>query len=998
MGSLPILEESGPDEHALARIARDLSNHLRGEVRFNAHDRMLYATDASIYQVEPLGVVIPASVDDAARAVQFCAQRGLAILPRGAGTSLAGQCVSRAVVIDFSPNCRAVRSVDAAARRCQVEPGVTIDELNEHLAPTGLFFAPDPATSRHANIGGCVGNNAAGARSIRYGRTSENIAALDVCLSDGQRVRFDRGAALRDQCVRDLTERVARVVREHAALIRTRFPTTLRRNAGYNLDLILRQMEPSSWLDSRSQAVPASVLGAINLAPLMCGSEGTLAVTLGAELLLEPVPKARGLAVLGFTSVDAAIDAVSPILETDPSAVELLDDMVIDMARANVQYRRYVKVLPAPGGRTPAAVLYVEYLSDDSGDEITERFARLSSIVPGVAIRTHTDPGAMLDAWNLRKAGEPLLHGIPGRRSPVTFVEDNAVPTERLGEFVRRFREIVASHGTRAAFWAHASVGVLHVRPLLDLRDEDDRARMHSIAVEIADLARSLGGVMSGEHGDGRVRTPLLERFYGSELMSAFQQIKSIFDPAGLLNPGNIVRPRPIESITASTRIRPRETDVAMPAVETYFEFDNHRGFLGAAELCNGAGVCRKKRGSTMCPSYMATLDERHSTRGRANALRLAISGQLPGPSPWLDPETIATLDLCLSCKACKSECPTNVDVAKLKAEYTAQRFRAAGKIPLQARLFAHVRTINRIGSMTPVLANSLIASRIGRALAARVLGIDPRRAMPSMARSLPRVLKRSIARPIPPDAPVVVLFGDCFTMYNEPDVGLAAIRALTSLGYRVELANAGCCGRAAISNGVLGDAIRMIDRTASRLIESSPDDRPILFLEPSCHSAICDDWLSLKLKMSIDQRQLLAERAMLVEDFIEQRWGAHPMRPVLAEPTAEIVFHGHCHQKALLGPDSGVAMLRRVAGSRLRVLDAGCCGMAGAFGYTADHYDLSMKIAELSLLPAVRAAGDEAIIVAGGTSCRHQIRDGTGVRALHPIELLDRLIARESS
>jgi FAD/FMN-containing dehydrogenase/Fe-S oxidoreductase len=1011
--SLPILNNVEQCDDAHEAVLHAFSRQIKGEVRLRWHDRMLYATDASLYQVEPIAVVIPASVEEAAMAQRLCAQHGLATLPRGGGTSLAGQCTNRAVVIDFSPSCREVLSVDVEARRCRVEPGVTVDELNADLAAAGLFFAPDPATSRHANIGGCIGNNAAGARSILYGRTSENVVSIDACLADGERVCFSASEALRDERVRAISAGVARIVRTNAALIRERFPKTIRRNAGYNLDLILQQIEHMQWMTSGADGdvpdmvpnmVPDEVLGAMNLTPLLCGSEGTLAMTLGAELVLHPLPMSRGLAVVGFSSVDEAIDAVGSILETGPSAVELLDDMVIEVARANTEYRRYVDLLPSADGETPGAALYVEYFAMDDEAELTQKFARLERLVPKAAMRTHTDGQAMLDAWKLRKAGEPLLHGIPGRRKPVTFVEDNAVPTERLGAFVRAFRAIVERHGTRAAFWAHASVGVLHVRPLLDLHDEGDRQRMQEIAVEAADLARSMGGVMSGEHGDGRVRSPLLERFYGRELMAAFAEVKSIFDPQGLLNPGNIVSPGPIASITESTRIRPHGSDIENGGVgsvigaevETHFAFEDEHGFLGEAQACNGAGVCRKKTGGTMCPSYMATLDERHSTRGRGNALRLAISGQIEGASPWTDPETIATLDLCLSCKACKSECPSNVDIAKLKAQFTAQRWRVRGGAPLLARAIANVRGLSRVGSLTPRLAGVVANMGLSRVLMERFLGIDRRRSLPPNEKTLPKQLAGWANRRLPDDAPSVVLFGDCFSMYSEGGIGVAAVRVLNGLGYRVELANAGCCGRSAISMGMLDEAMDTIDATIRGMGSIAASSEPILFLEPSCLSAVQDEWLSLKLKTPRAAREQIAARSMLVEDFIAQRWDEHPREPKFAKPLSAVYFHGHCHQKALFSPDSGAAVLGRVCGERLRVIDSGCCGMAGAFGFTRDHFDLSMKIGELVLLPAVREArrDADAIIVASGTSCRHQIRDGTDERAMHVVELLDQLLA----
>lgn len=1002
------------EEGERLRIARDLANAVEGEVRFGRHDRMLYATDASMYQVEPVGVVIPSSVEDAVRVVRFCAERGLPILPRGGGTSLAGQCTNRAVVVDFSANCRAVLEVDAAGRRCRVEPGITVDDLNDALnaAGSGLFFAPDPATSRQANIGGCIGNNAAGARSIMYGRTSENLLGVDVCLADGTTARFEAGAASRDPRVREISLRVAEVVRRHEGLIRERFPRTIRRNAGYNLDLVLQQMDAAG-----PRADAGEVLDAINLAHLVCGSEGTLAVTLGAELLLRPLPRAKGLAVVGFASLEEAIEAVRPILETGPSAVELLDDTVLDLALNNIEYRRYVELMPAPAEGLLRAALYVEYFGfgGDGADPKAEIEAKLSELkgvltrgFPAARAAAYTDAPAMARAWKLRKAGEPLLHGMPGDRKPVTFVEDNAVPVENLGAFVREFKRICGAHGTAAAYWAHASVGVLHIRPFLNVRDEADRERLRSIAVEAADLARSLGGVMSGEHGDGKVRGPLLERFYGPELMRAFREVKGIFDPRNLLNPGTIVEPGPVASITERTRINPLGREVRVPAVETYYTYDDQHGFDGAVEMCNGAGVCRKKSGGTMCPSYMGSLDERHSTRGRGNALRLAITGQLsaqPGAPAWDDPGTIETLDLCLSCKACKTECPSNVDIARLKAEYTAQRYRAKGRAPLAAVVFGHVRTLNRLGSLAPRLANWVNRQPWARAVADRLLGLAPRRSLPAfdvpLARRWGGIEREKRGDGASPRAATVALFGDCFTGYNEPRIGLAAKRVLEAFGYRVVLADAGCCARALISTGLLEDAIGTADATLERLapLIKDADVKAVLVLEPSCLSSFKDDWLQLKLRAPMALREGLAAKAMLVEDFLDRYWEAHPRRPDFAPHEGSVILHGHCHQKALWGVETSAGLLRRLAGDKLRVLDSGCCGMAGSFGFQAHRYDLSMRIGEQVLFPAVRraAAAGPCAVAAPGTSCRHQIHDGTRIAAEHPIEIVERLLSVRS-
>lgn len=1002
-------------------LARDLANAVAGEVRLDAHNRMLYATDASLYQVEPLGVVIPRDTDDAAAAVAFCGSHALPILPRGGGTSLAGQCTNRAVVLDLSPNCRRILEVNAAEKWCRVEPGITVDDLNDELArmrgddaqpsPAELFFAPDPATARHANIGGCIGNNAAGARSILYGRTSESLLGLDACLIDSSRVRLERGAATRDPRVMELSRRVLNVVRRHSSLIRERFPKTIRRNAGYALDMILTQVSGADGAlldDDRA-------LQQMNLAHLLCGSEGTLAVTLGAQLLLHNRPKARGLAVLGFDSLEGAIDLVNPILTTSPSAVELLDDTVVDLARANAEYARYVELMPQPNAGVLKAVLYVEFF-DQSAEAIARRFDHLAQVVGDVPMQRHTNAAAMLNAWKLRKAGEPLLHGVPGHRKPITFVEDNAIPVENLPTFVRELKKIVAAQGTFAAFYAHASVGVLHVRPLIDIHDPDDRVRMRTIAVQTADLARSLGGVMSGEHGDGRVRGPLLERFFGPELMGAFREIKGIFDPHNLLNPGNIIEARPIETMTQKLRVEPTPSrPVTVPtSVDTFFDYSDQHGFDGAVEMCNGAGVCRKKQGGTMCPSYMGTLDERHATRGRGNALRLAITGQLsqmqedsgsatnapsaPTASIWADPGTIQTLHLCLSCKACKTECPSNVDIARLKAEYTAQRYREQGA-PLKARILGAVRTLNQLGAIAPAIANATGDWGPVRAMINAVLGFHPKRSLPRFARPLDAAWEQSDQRGDDAKKPKVVLFGDCFVMYNEPGVGLAAKRVFEACGYEVILADAGCCTRAKISVGLLGEAIEEADATLERLMPYILDRSvvAILVAEPSCLSAIKDDWLQLKMRGDMQHRRMLAGKAWLPEHFLDAMWDKHPSRPAFRPYQGDepMLLHGHCHQKALWGAQTSAGALARIPNANLRTLDTGCCGMAGSFGYTKDRYDLSMKIGELALFPAVRASPG-ATVAAPGTSCRHQVHDGCAREAKHPIQILAEHLPRD--
>ena len=977
------------DDTAVKRLAADLQKLGIGTVHCDRHYRNLYSTDASLYQVLPFGVVMPRDADEIKTIVDYCASRRISLLPRGGGTSLAGQCANGALVMDTTPYLRRILAVDAGARTCTVEPGIGIDELNRQLeiAAPGLFFAPDPATISQASIGGCIGNNAAGARSIMYGRTSENLAGVQVILSGGQQLWLEAGAGRRSAVAADLAIRTARVTRHCAADIRHRYPKLVRRNAGYALDSVLAQLDAG---------VPDAE---IDLSGLICGSEGTIAVITAARLKLCRVPVARGLAVAAFADVDAAIAAVEPVLATRPSAVELLDDAVMRAAVGNSRCKPYLDMLPRVEGDLPMAVLYVEYEATELADELSPRFHALKKLVGSDHIRTWTGAGEMSEAWALRRSGEALLHGLPGLRKPVTFVEDNAIPVPRLGEFVGKFRDIVRRHGTQAAFYAHASVGVLHVRPMLNLHDAADRQTMRSIAAETAELARICGGVMSGEHGDGRVRGPLLQDFYGRNIISAFEEIKRIFDPAGILNPGMIVATQPLESITENLRT------VAQPVLDqigdlpTYFNYAKQGGLAHALELCNGAGFCRRRSGGVMCPSYRATLDERHSTRGRANALRMAVTeGQARNGRPnWHDAATLATLDLCLGCKACRTECPSNVDIAQLKAEYLAQHYRDAS-MPPEAAILANYRQLARVASHFAGGVNRIMSWPPAVRLLAHWGNLAPQRPMPRFSTSLFRQAAEEARRRPSPEAdqgPRVVYFGDCFTAFHASDLGMAVVRVVEKLGYSLELADAGCCGRVMISGGLLAQAAAQIRRTLARLAAFACDPRVVAIVvsEPSCFSAMVDDWPKLRNTGSPQLRNAILQKLICIEDFAEKHWDRHPCRPVLAVRPVAAVFHGHCHQKALWGTRGVGDLLRRLCGENLQMPPTGCCGMAGAFGYKQDHYAVSMKLFAESEFDPLRQASADTILLAGGYSCREQIYHATGRRAIHPIQLLDQML-----
>ncbi|NBX35783.1 MAG: FAD-binding oxidoreductase [Planctomycetes bacterium] len=988
--SLPVL-----DERERRRVHDDLVSRVQGEIRFGRGDRMLYATDASIFQVEPIGVVIPASIADGIEAVRTCAQHGIAILPRGGGTALAGQTVNEAVVIDFSAACRSIERIDAVHRRAVVEPGVVLDQLNQALLPFGLMFGPDVATSSHATIGGMIGNNSAGANSILFGRTVEHVIALDVVLADGRVLRLEEGASVHDADVAALTRRVADVVRPLASEVRRRFPTILRHTDGLNLDLMLTQIEASD----------PKRLEKVNLAHLFCGSEGTLGTALRAEVSLVERPKVRGLAILGFESVEDALAPLAEMLATKPSAVELVDDMVIEMAKRNALYSRDVSVMPTPGSGRLGAVMYVQWFGQSEA-EIAARMDDLARRIPSAPIARHFGASQMEAAWRLRKAGEPLLHAVPGDRKPLTFVEDTAVDPSRLAAFVREFRAIVERHGSTAAYYAHASVGCLHIRPLVCAHDEQGLRMMQSIASEVADLVVRHHGALSGEHGDGRVRSPLLTRVLGAELMEGIRRIKAIFDPKGLMNPGNLVAVDDPALITSRLRVRPDDRHfVHAPAdTQTFFRYENEGGFDHALEQCNGAGLCRRLTpGGTMCPSYRVLKDEKHTTRGRANALRLAITGQLgegTAAQRWQDPFVQETLGLCLSCKACKTECPSNVDLSKLKAEYAAQGFWRRGRVPWRTKVLGSVREVNRLASALWPLSEVLRGLTPTRVAVAAMLGFAPERSLPPVGPSLRgwlerRANKRTRSRgPITLEQrPAVLLMPDCFSQWSEPQVGRAAVELLEALGYRVVLPHAGCCGRAAISCGMLADAARTSAETARSLVQAMRREEAValLGLEPSCVSAVKDDWLDLKMSVPEQDLRWLAARTWMAEEWIDLAWDRHPRKPHFVEPSEQVVLHAHCHQKALWGPTS-IGLLRRVFGDRASVLQTGCCGMAGSFGFRSASYPLSQQIAQADLLPKL-AQAPEAIVAAPGTSCRHQIHDGCGRTALHPIEIVVRAI-----
>jgi FAD/FMN-containing dehydrogenase/Fe-S oxidoreductase len=908
----------------VAALRRELA-----DVRDDAYTRHLYASDASMYAREPLAVAFPRAADDVAAAIALAATHDVPIVTRGGGTSLSGQAIGAgALVLDTSRHMDAIVEIDAEARRASVGPGVVQDDLNRAAAPLGLLFGPDTSTSNRATIAGMIGNNSSGSHSIVYGTTVDHVQELEVVLADGSRATLgpDRGP----ERIRD---GMKAILREHADAIATGYPRHWRQSGGYRLDRLAREF---------------------NLAKLVTGSEGTLVAITEATVGLVELPTAKLFAVGHFDSMAEAIAATDAALALQPAAVELIDRTILQLSRERIEYRALSERIEGD----PGALLYVTFFGDDGAAKLDE-LERSWSAYHTLRAETAADQQALTA---VRKAGLGLLMAAStGTRRPLAFVEDTAVQPERLNEYVARFKTILDAHDLTAGWYGHASVGCLHVRPFVDLTAAGGIDTMARVAEEVAGLVAEFDGVNSSEHGDGRVRSPFNRRVFGDDLYAAMQKTKALFDPHNRLNPGVMVEAAPL-----TTDLR----DPALPPpgpLTTRLAFDG--GMRDAADRCQRIGVCRKTDAGVMCPSYMATREEEHSTRGRAQALVKVLS--TPDPKAALgDARLHEILDLCLECKACKSECPLSVDMASLKSEFLSH-YQDVHGVPLRSRLFGSIRRLNRLGAATAPVSN--VAARL-----APLAGIARERPLPRFTRdTLIRWHRRRPSR----TGREVVFLADSFTTFTEPAVGRAAIELLEAAGYAVRLESAGCCGRASISKGLLDQARAMAAGMAARLAPYAERGVPIVGCEPSCLLTLREEHLAL---LPGDPRaQAVASQARLVEELLLE--AELDLRPI----AQRIVFHGHCHQKALIGTRATVELLRRIPGAEVTELDAGCCGMAGSFGFEAEHYDLSMQIGESRLFPALRAEPADTIVAATGVSCRQQIAHGVGARARHPVQIV---------
>ena len=952
--------------HASERgdIENALKRRVSGEVRFDPFSRVLYSTDASIYQMEPVGVVIPRNVDDVLAVIEVAKGNGVPVLPRAGGTSLAGQTVNHAIVTDFSKYLNQIIEVNQEEQWARVQPGIVLDDLNRQLLPYGLMYAPDPTTSSRACVGGGVGNNSCGAHSVIYGKTLDHIKEVSVILSDGTQSHFKEvetreleaklsGVGLESEIYRG----VRRLAQENITEIEARYPNIMRRVSGYNLDEFLTDSP-------------------FNLTKMVVGSEGTLCVITEIKINLVPRPTMTALGVVHFQDIFGASDAVQHILEHDPSSIEIMDSNVLERSRQSAGLASNMGFIEG----NPGAVLVVEFY----GESETELTAKTNELKEDMARRGHgyatvnmLDRAAQASVWAVRKNGLGLLMSMRGDAKPLPFVEDTAVDPDRMGDFVRKFDEIVRNHQTEAAYYGHASVGCLHIRPVVSLKSQEGVNKMVSIADEISDLVKEFGGSLSGEHGDGIVRGVWNEKMFGPEIYKLFQKLKGTFDPDGIMNPNKIIDCPPMDQ-----NLR-YGGDYQAPSLPTKLDFSIDTDFAGAVEMCNGMGACRQHVG-TMCPSYVATRDEEHSTRGRANLLRAALSGKLP-EGTMTSKRLWEAMDLCLECKGCKSECESGVDMAKLKYEFLDQYQRVNG-VPLRNRVFANINRLSAWGSRTAPFSNLAASNPIGKMVSQMLLGVHPQRKVPKFVRQTFASWFDARENPTAQAANAVVLLNDTYMNYNYPEVGRAAVALLEAAGLKVVLSETKCCGRPMISKGLLDDATANAVSNIDQLYAYAELGIPVIGCEPSCLLTFRDEYPQL---VRDERAKKVAENSFMIDEFLMKLQEDGKLQLNMGKLEKKVLFQAHCHQKAEMGTATSMASLRLAPGYQVELVNAGCCGMAGSFGYEKEHFDLSMKIGEEALFPAIRAKDEDWELAVMGVSCRQQVEDGTGRKARHLVEVL---------
>jgi len=967
-----------------------LARRLDGDLVVDPLSRTIYSTDASEYQERPIAVAMPKSAADVQRLVQFAAKHRIGLIPRGAGTSLAGQVVGGGIVVDLGRHLNQIVGLDVERRRVRVQPGVVRNELNRFLAPHGLFFGPETSTANWAMIGGMVGNNSCGSNSIAYGSTRDHLVSVQGYLADGSAVTFGPLSAEAFAAKAAGTSLEARIYREVGGmlgdaatrqLVRDSFPRpeVTRRNTGYALDALMR-----------ASCFEPTVADDFNMCRLLAGSEGTLFVGVEFELNLLPVPPPGAVVVVHCRTVDEALRAAVIAMRHGPTGCELIDDTILECTKANLEQARNRDFVVGD----PGAILVVEMRHDYRPTleallgrvEADLRAAGLGYAFP-VLFGSDGDK-----VWELRRAGQGLVNNVPGDAKPREIVEDTAVAVEDLPAYIAEFDRLLAEkYGIDCIHYAHAGAGELHLRPLFDLHSPAGLKMFRDVATDVAALVRKYRGSLSGEHGDGRLRGEFIRTMVGDACYDLFVRVKRAFDPDGILNPGKIVDAPPMDT---SLRILPGEPE---PTRDTVFRFADTGGVMRAAEKCTGVGQCRKSHlaGGTMCPSYMATRDEVHTTRARANVLRQALAGSKAEANPWTKPELASVMDLCLSCKACKSECPSNVDMARLKAEWQ-QHWHDAHGVPWRTRLVAGTAAMLRKASRAPWLYNLLATAPLFSEVVKRVAGFAPARSLPRLPSTTLTAWRAGRGPQAAATRGRVHLFVDEFTDTLDAEVGIKAVELLEGLGYEVIVPKHVDSGRAQLSTGLVREAAELAATNVSLLDPVVTDDAPLIGIEPSAILTFRDEVPDLVPASLEAAARRLAGRTLLIDEFLARE--ARAGRITAADFTGQakrIAVHGHCHQKALSSVADTADILSLPVNHSVEVIPSGCCGMAGSFGYGRGHFDVSMKIGELVLFPFIRKAPRDVAVAAPGTSCRHQIKDGTGRHAFHPVEILHAALVR---
>ena len=937
-----------------------IKSQVEGEVYFDEITREIYSTDASIYRIVPLCVVVPKTVNDVKALVQISNEYSIPILPRGGGSSLSGQTVNRAIVIDFTKYINKVIDINKESMTAIAQPGITIDNLNSILKKQNLLFTPDPSTTNRATVGGVIGNNSCGAHSIIYGKTIDNVKSLKTILSNGEdhdfkKIRFSEfeKLILNDSFTSKLYLNSINLFKEYTDELAIRYPDIQRRVGGYNLDEINKG-------------------GYVDLTKIIVGSEGTLATVTEAELNLVELPKSKGLLVIEFDDIIKSMEASVIALDFKPSAVEHIGEIIISEARKSPEFSSGIEYL----NNNPTDIIVVEFYGENNS-EVQDKISKLKRKVDisGLSLSSTEviDTEMQKKVWNMRKAGLGLVMKKPGEAKAIPFVEDTAVSPEKLPEYVKRFDEIVKQNGTTAGYYGHASVGCLHIRPLINLKKEEDIKRMVKISDEISDLVFEFGGAFSGEHGDGIVRGAWTKKMYGENIYRAFQDLKKSFDPKNIMNPGKIIETPPMdENLRFGKSYKSENT-------ETFLSFEKEGGFAQAIEMCNGQAACKKIGNGYMCPSYMATRNEVDSTRGRANALRAALSGKLP-IKQLNSKKLFDVLDLCLECKTCKSECPSGVDMAKIKYEFLHQYYKN-NSIPLRSRLTGNIAILNKLGSYFPRLFNFFNSIYLFKIVSDKFLNIDRRRNLPKLApKTFDKLFKNEKT-----NKNIAVFFNDTFTNYNHPNVGISAVKILNALNYEVKLVDKKCCGRPLISKGLLGPAKENAKYNIDKIYDYVKEGAIVVGVEPSCISALKDEYPDMypddNRVNEISKNTYLLQELLLKDSNKNIKFKDNFQKKSYAVQV-------HCHEKTMIGENVSVDSLKLIPNAHVEKIPSGCCGMAGAFGYEKEHYDISKKIAEDRLLPYINNLDNETEIAITGVSCRHQIEDFSNSNPKHVLEI----------